>query len=311
MPIAQNDTQQHWLITGANGNLGRRLVKELLTTSADHVRAVVRSARAAEQLANLGLTPQQSARLEVVTLNYTDEAALAEAADGCSRAVHLVGILKETKTAAYRDAHELSCMTLAKVCDQSTVTHITYLSILGSTAQSSNACLASKGAAEDILLAAATPTCVLRVPMVLGEGDYASAALLGRARQPRSFAFRPESLEQPVYAGDVTAAIRQAVALSHDGALDLAGPESLSRRALLQRTAACMGSTTQVLGLPLSIGFAFAWVVQTLLANPPLTTAMLGVLDHDDDIDPAPALHALQLSGLTAIEETVGYLLTN
>ena len=160
MPIAQNDTQQHWLITGANGNLGRRLVKELLTASADHVRAVVRSARAAEQVANLGLTPQQSARLEVVTLNYTDEAALAEAADGCSRAVHLVGILKETKTAAYRDAHELSCMILAKVCDQSTVTHITYLSILGSTAQSSNACLASKGAAEDILLAAATPTCV-------------------------------------------------------------------------------------------------------------------------------------------------------
>ena len=72
-----------------------------------------------------------------------------------------------------------------------------------------------------------------------------------------------------------------------------------------------MGSTTQVLGLPLSIGFAFAWIVQTLLANPPLTTAMLGVLDHDDDIDPAPALHALQLSGLTAIEETVGHLLAS
>lgn len=309
MPTAQNDTQQHWLVTGANGNLGRRLIEELLTTSADHVRAVVRSAKAAEQLANLGLAPEQSARLEVVTLSYTDETALAEAADGCSRAVHLVGILKATKAATYQDAHELSCATLAKVCDQTTVAHITYLSILGSQAQSTNACLASKGAAEDILLAAATPACVLRVPMVLGEGDYASAALLGRARQPRSFAFRPESLEQPIYAGDVTSAIRQAAALCYQGALDLAGPESLSRRELLRRTAACMGTTTQVLGLPLFIGFTFAWLVQTLLANPPLTTAMLGVLDHDDDIDPAPALQALQLPGSLGIEETVRQLL--
>ena len=65
------------------------------------------------------------------------------------------------------------------------------------------------------------------------------------------------------------------------------------RRALLQRTAACMGSTTQVLGLPR--GFAFAWIVQTLLANPPLTTAMLGVLDHDD-IDPA-RVHACSCQG--------------
>ena len=58
MPTAKNYTQQHWLVTGANGNLGRRLIEELLTTSADHVRAVVRSAKAAEQLANLGLAPE-------------------------------------------------------------------------------------------------------------------------------------------------------------------------------------------------------------------------------------------------------------
>ena len=178
---------------GANGNLGRRLIEELLTTSADHVRAVVRSAKAAEQLANLVLAPEQSARLAVVTLSYTDETALAEAADGCSRAVHLVGILKATKAATYQDAHELSCATLAKVCDQTTVAHITYLSILGSQAQSTNACLASKGAAEDILLAAATPACVLRVPMVLGEGDYASAALLSSATTAQ-FRFSPREL---------------------------------------------------------------------------------------------------------------------
>jgi hypothetical protein len=36
---------------------------------------------------------------------------------------------------------------------------------------------------------------------------------------------------------------------------------------------------------------------------------MLGVLDHDDDIDPQPALQALQLSLVQNIEEIVGQLL--
>ena len=71
--------------------------------------------------------------------------------------------------------------------------------------------------------------------MVLGEGDYASGALLRRAAQARSFAFRPASLEQPIYAGDVITAIGQAATLKYAGGLDLAGAESLSRRALLQR----------------------------------------------------------------------------
>jgi hypothetical protein len=58
-----------------------------------------------------------------------------------------------------------------------------------------------------------------------------------------------------------------------------------------------------------TLGFVVAWIMQTLLSNPPLTTAMLGVLDHDDDIDPQPALQALQLSLVQNIEEIVGQLL--
>ena len=242
-------------------------------------------------------------------MGYTDHAALAAAVRDCTHVVHLVGILKETKAASYRDAHELSCAALVQACGQSRVEHITYLSIVGSRAHSPNECLASKGRAEDILLAGSTSACALRVPMVLGEGDYASAALLGRAAQSRSYAFRPESLEQPIYAGDVTAAIRQAAALKYAGGIDLPGPESLSRRALLQRTAKVMGGRTQVTGLPLALGVALAWLMQTLLPNPPITTAMLGVLDHDDDLDPAPAMQALGLTSLRSIEDTISKLL--
>ena len=45
-------------------------------------------------------------------------------------------------------------------------------------------------------------------------------------------------------------------------------------------------------------------LAEKLLANPPLTRAMLGVLDHDDDIDPKPACDALGIQ-LTPLDETL------
>ena len=305
----QDANAQQWLVTGANGNLGRRFILETLASAEAKICAVVRSQRAAEQLEMSELTGEQRARLDVVVLDYTDHKALLGAAQGCTRALHLVGILKATKSAPYTQAHEESAAVMAKVCDESSIEHLTYLSILGSHASSPNACLASKGRAEEILLGAKTSACVLRVPMVLGEGDYASGALLTRGAQVRSFAFRPESLEQPIYAGDVIKAVGQAALLKHAGALDLAGAESLSRKELLQRVAACMGKTTSVVGLPITLGYAIAACMQALLANPPLTSAMLGVLDHDDDIDPAPALQALQMQALCGVETTINKLL--
>ena len=45
-------------------------------------------------------------------------------------------------------------------------------------------------------------------------------------------------------------------------------------------------------------------MMEWLLANPPVTEAMLEVLDHDDDIDPRAACAALNLE-LTPLDETL------
>ena len=59
-----------------------------------------------------------------------------------------------------------------------------------------------------MLLKSTTKTMVLRVPMVLGEGDYASYALRRNALKSLNFLFRPSSMDQPLYAGDVVRAIK-------------------------------------------------------------------------------------------------------
>jgi hypothetical protein len=65
-----------------------------------------------------------------------------------------------------------------------------------------------------------------------------------------------------------------------------------------------LGRRTRVLSLPLAWGLGLASLMEKVSANPPLTRAMLGVLDHDDRIDTQQAVEALGLT-LTSLDETL------
>ena len=281
------------LITGANGHLGHRLIHELHGTVP--LRAAVRSERAAQQLEGFP-------GLEVVQVDYNDVAAMTRALEGVSAVVHLVGILKEGAGNTYEAAHEQTCATLCAAMDgRRDTVRMVYVSILGSSVDSTNACLRSKGAAEEILLRTLPNTTVLQVPMVLGEGDYAARSLSSNARKALSFGFRMASLEQPIYAGDVVRALEVACADSF-GRVALAGPESLSRRDLVHRAAASLERDTRVVSLPLGFGMLMAGFFERVSANPPVTRAMLEVLDHDDAIDPQPVAERMGLE-LTSLDQ--------
>lgn len=295
------------LITGANGNLGRRLIR--LLSGSDHaggpypIRAVVRSDRALKAIEADGVPG-----VDIRVVDYLDQAAMTEAARGCSHIVHLVGIIKETAASTFEAAHESATRVVVEAARASSVDRVIYLSILGSSARSANLCLASKGRAEDLLTSAQTPALIVRVPMVLGEGDYATRALYHRARGAFALQFRSASLEQPIYAGDVLAAVLSGLTETcgvGDHTHDLAGPESLSRAELTRRAAEIMGvSAPKILSLPIGLGLFVAGVLERATKNPPVTRAMLGVLDHDDHIDPSAALAALGLS-LTPLNEAL------
>ena len=280
------------LVTGANGHLGRRLLARL--RGERDVVAVVRSERAAQALEGLGAA--------VRVVDYRDGAALAAAANGCSAAVHLVGIIKEGGGNRFQDAHEATAQALADVPGLERIVH---LSIVGAARNSANACLASRAAAEDILLASAKAAVVLRVAMVLGEGDYAAFALRKRASSALSFTFRASSLEQPIYAGDVVAAIVAALELDDaPTVIDLAGPECLTRRELTRRAAAVLGTRAAVASVPIGLGYALAALLEAVAANPPVSRAMLGVLDHDDRVNVAPACARLGIE-LTPLDDAL------
>lgn len=289
------------LVTGANGHLGRRLLP--LVAGRFAVTAVVRSERARTTLRDV-LAP---AHVQIEVIDYQDVAGLGGVVRDCAAVVHLVGILKESRGNRYQEAHEGATRALLDAIGQAVhQIRFVYLSILGAHPASDNRCLASKGRAERMLLETAPESVVIQVPMVLGEGDYAAAALARSARSRIGWSFRAASREQPIYAGDVVAAM--AAALLEPGVagkvLRLAGPESLSRAALIQRAARHLGNSVTTVSLPFPVGRGLARVMEWLLTNPPLTAAMLEVLDHDDDIDPSAACAALNIE-LTSLDATL------
>ena len=296
-----------WVVTGANGNLGRKLVREL-AEAGEAVVAVVRSERAAKTIRDF---VSKAHDLEIQIIDYTDVAALRGVSEDASYVVHLVGIIKEGGGATYHDAHELSVGALVEALSDRPDVHITYLSIVGSHPESQNACLASKGKAEAILAASPNPVCVLKVPMVLGEDDYVSIGLQKRVLSGKATGFRMASIEQPIYAGDVTRAIQCAAARTVDESLELGGPEALSRAELSVRAGQIFSRDVSISSLPIGLGKLLASVLNAMLSNPPITPAMLDILDHDDQIDNTQALAALGLTELTSLDQMLQLTLSS
>ena len=290
------------LVTGANGHLGRLLIRALAhDPEAAPVRAVVRSERAAASLDDLPHPERRDVRI----VDYRDRAGLTEAARGCGTAIHLVGILKQTRINRYVDAHERPAEALAAACAEAGVSRIVHTSILGADPASRNGCLASRGRTDEILLASPVPAVILRVPMVLGPGDPATDALRRQATAGRTSLVRGgAAVQQPIAAADVMSALLAAArpGMPSDTVVELGGPESLTHRALVERTAAVLGADVRFGTTPLFAAHAFAWLAETLFADPPLTRDMLGVLEQDDAIDPKPAraMLGIELTSLDA-----------
>ena len=89
-----------------------------------------------------------------------------------------------------------------------------------------------------------------------------------------------------------------------DRSFDLAGPESLSQREFIARAARLYDGSPRVVPVPVGLVRALAFAAEKFLAEPPMTRDMLGVLLHDDRVDPEPVCKELGIE-LTPLDETL------
>ena len=326
------------LITGANGKLGQRLIQRFAAEPNVEIE-VVAAVRSAAAAATLSATrpaahPTAHHKTTIQRVDYHEPQTLEAAAAGCDTLVQLAGSIKESRQNPFHLVHEQACEALVTALSRpdNSVKQIIQLSILGADPESRNACFRSRGRADNILLSGPIPTTVLRVPMVLGQGDFAAKRLAAQGAATFCCTFHAASLEQPIDSDDLIEAILRLslspglspeISASDSNILQLAGPESLSRAALIHRASRCLAQAStegmaqsltratgggrrflpRVISLPLGLGYLLAGLLERG-AQPPVTRAMLDVLDHDDQVDATPACQALGIH-LTPLDETL------
>jgi uncharacterized protein YbjT (DUF2867 family) len=228
-------------VVGATGTIGRPLVVALAEAGHDVV-AVARSPH-----------EQTDARIEHVAADAGDAEAIAAALDGAEVVYHLVHSLGRDD---FEERDRLAAHAVAAGAAAGGARQIVYLGGIGGDGDDEqlSAHLRSRAETARLLAEGAVPVTVLGAAMIVGEGSAAFETILALVvRLPVMICPRWVSVEtQPVALADV---VRALVAVCDDPATfgqsyDVGGPEVMTYRAMMERTAAIRGKQPLLIEVP-------------------------------------------------------------
>lgn len=287
-------------VTGANSAVGKALLARIAGQETVRAVALVRREAALEDL-------PRSPRITARAVPYEQSERLAEALAGAACAVHLAGILFESRTSNYRTGNVESTRALAAAAQAAGVGHVVLVSALGADPRSSNGYFRSKGEAERLVIASGLRATILRTPLLLGPGTAGGRALVRDAAGASVRVLGGGAhLQRPLDVDDLCRVILGHCREAGAGVRirDLVGPTLLTQRELLQRTARLLGHDLAVRSTPVwvaKLGAGLAGLVRT----GGLTPAVIEVITSDESrypVDPATA------AALTPLSDTLSGL---
>ena len=259
------------LVVGGSGFVGRHLVAALATRGA----RVTVPTRRSERAKHLFLLPT----VDVVEADVGDANALASLAAGRDAVINLVGILHGRRSAPggqgpnhygpeFAQTHVELAQAVVNACRRAGVKRLLHMSALGADPAAPSEYLRSKGIGEGAVLAADDlEVTVFRPSVIFGPEDrflnlFAQLAAL----LPVLALASPEARFQPVYVGDVVKAMLASLeSVEADGKrYDLCGPHECTLRELMVFVCAVTGRRRLIVGLPDSLAYLQAWVLEML-----------------------------------------------
>ena len=261
------------LLTGATGFVGLHLYP-VLAAAGMHVVCGSRHPEAAR-----ARFPSRDFR----KLNVSDFDSVVNAMAGCDAAVYLVHSMADVKR--YDREEERAAKNFLRAAEQAGIKRIVYLGGPMPKGKGSRH-LRSRLRTGEILRSGKVSTVELQATMVVGPGSESW-------RMVRDLAARlpvmllPQWLEnrsQPIFIDDVTAAIRLALSMEQEGsvAYPLPGPETLSAREILRRTAQLMGLFPHMFGVPvITPHLSSYWIALVTRANQRIARQLVEGLRSD------------------------------
>ncbi len=295
--------QQRVTVFGGSGFIGRYVVERLADQGAV-VTVAVRDPEKAKFLRPLG----QVGQVTPIAVNVRDAAAVARAVDGADAVVNLVGILFKRGRQNFAAVHVDAPAMIARACAEAGVKRLVHVSAIGARTTAWSEYHRSKGAGEEALREHFPGATILRPSIVFGpeDGFFNLFGALARVLPALPLYGGGKTRFQPVYVGDVAAAIVNA--LGNPDAVgktyELGGPSVYTFADLMEIVLAETRRHRLLVPIPFAVGQVQAAFLG-LLPKPPLTRDQLISLKTDSVVSEG----ALTLADLgvqaTALEAIV------
>lgn len=268
------------LVTGGTGFIGRHLVARLVQANED-VRVLARTAA-------------EVPGAEVMQGDIRDLSSLALAARGCRAVVHLVGIVRERRGAAFRQIHVRGTETVLRACQDAGVTRLLHVSALGTRAGARSRYHRTKWEAEELVRGSSLQATIFRPSVIFGEGNSFIPSLRNLVRRMPVIPIvgSGTALVQPIWVADVV----QCFVAALDGpatagrTYELGGPETYGFEQLLDLVSGAEGIDKSKVHLPLPLVRPAVAILSRLVPGFPLTSDQLAMLREDNVCDTAEML---------------------
>jgi NADH dehydrogenase len=254
---------QNILLIGGSGFIGTHIAERLAARGLS-VRIPSRHRDHAKHLLPLPT-------IEVIEADVHDPATLAGLCAGMDAVINLAGVLHSAGGDPYGPqflkVHDELPKKIVEACRKLGIKRLLHMSALGAAADAPSEYLRSKAAGEAAVRAAKSSIAVtlFRPSVVFGPEDHFLNLFAALQRYlPVVFLASPNARFQPVYVDDVAEAF--CCALSHvdaDGMrYDLTGPEVFTLRELFEYAGTTSGHPRPVVGLPDSLGYLQALLME-------------------------------------------------
>lgn len=285
-------------VFGGSGFVGRHTVSAL-ARKGYRVRAAVRRPDLAGHLQPMGSVGQ----IHAVQANVRYPQSLKAALEGAEAAVNLVAILAPVGKQTFDAVHVEGARAVARAAREAGIKRFVHISAIGANKSSAANYGRTRALGEQAVLEEFPDAIIIRPSIVFGPEDeffnrFASMAVMSP--------FLPligggKTKFQPVYVGDLAAAIANAIAgAGTPGTIyEAGGPEVFTFRRLLELTQDYTGRHRFWLRMP-----TFAAKLQALLTWPlpnalrPITLDQINMLQTDNVVSEAAKSEGRTLEGL-------------
>ena len=291
-------SNQETLVTvfGGSGFLGRNVVRALAKRDF-RIRVAVRRPELAGHLQPLGRVGQ----IHAVQANLRYPASVEAAMRDSHVAINLVGILTAGGAQSFDAVQANGAETVAKAA-AAVAARMVHVSAIGADENSLSAYARSKAAGEKAVLAAMPSATILRPSVVFGPEDQFTNRFAGLARMSPMLPLigGGATRMQPVYVGDVAAAVAKAAdGKAKAGATyELGGPEVLTMREIMEIILAITERNRMLVSLPFGLAKLQALFLQFAPGPLKLTPDQVELLRSDNVVSDAAKAASLTLEGL-------------